>query len=96
MASASRLAKLSVPRASGALVRPRLHQLLDDLVLRAAVWIAAGPGAGKSTLAASWSATRPGRVLWFRADEGDADPAAAFGYFRELARTVRRGAALPA
>ncbi|MCC6195948.1 MAG: hypothetical protein IT518_15940 [Burkholderiales bacterium] len=90
-----RLAKLSVPRTSGALVRGRLHRLLDDAIQHAAVWIAAGPGAGKSTLAATWAATRRGRVLWYRADEGDADLAAMFGYFRELARTTRRSAALP-
>lgn len=95
MAASTRLAKLSVPRASGALVRPRLHQQLDEAVQRSAVWIAAGPGAGKSTLAAAWAASRRGRVLWFRADEGDADPAAAFGYFRELANAGRRATALP-
>jgi ATP/maltotriose-dependent transcriptional regulator MalT/DNA-binding SARP family transcriptional activator len=93
--AASRLAKLSIPRVSGALVRSRLHRAIDQTAQRGAVWVAAGPGAGKTTLAASWAATRRGRVLWYRADEGDADPAAAFGYFRDLARIGRSVRALP-
>ncbi len=92
---ARRLAKLSVPRASGILARPRLHRLLDERVKDAVAWIAAEPGAGKSTLAASWASARSGKVLWFRADEGDADPAVAFGYFRELAGATRRHDELP-
>lgn len=94
--AALRLAKLSLPRVSGALTRPRLHRLLDEAIQCAAVWIAAEPGAGKSTLAATWASSRPGSVLWYRVDEGDADPAAAFGYFRELARSTRRTRVLPA
>jgi LuxR family maltose regulon positive regulatory protein len=96
MAPASRLAKLSVPRTSGALVRARLHRVLDEAMQCAgAAWIAAGPGAGKSTLAAAWASARPGRVLWYRADEGDADPAAPFAYFQTLAGSTQRARALP-
>lgn len=87
-----RLAKLSVPRVRGALARTRLHRLLDERVASAVAWIAAEPGAGKSTLAASWASSRTGKVLWFRADEGDADPAVALGYFHELAGQARSGA----
>jgi LuxR family maltose regulon positive regulatory protein len=91
-----RLAKLSVPRAAAALVRPRLHRLLDEAVARGAAFIAAGPGTGKSTIAFTWAAPRAGRLLWFRADAGDADSAEAFGYFRQLAGTSKGARALPA
>lgn len=91
-----RLAKLSIPRASVASVRPRLHGRLDEAIARGAVFIAAGPGAGKSTLAVTWGTPRAGRLLWFRADEGDHDPGEAFGYFRELAGHSRAARALPA
>ncbi len=94
--AAARLAKLSPPRASNWVPRQRLHRLLDEVTRRAVVWIAAEPGAGKSTLAAAWAASRTGRVLWFRADAGDADPGAAFSYFTELARSGRRAPAVPA
>lgn len=93
--AASRLAKLSAPRTSNWLARTRLHGLLDEATQRAALWIAAGPGAGKSTLAACWAAAQARRTLWYRVDEGDADPGAAFGYFTELARGQRRSGGLP-
>lgn len=95
MPSPPRLAKLSVPRAAAALVRPRLHRLIDESVARGAAFVAAGPGAGKSTLAVTWATPRPGRLLWFRADAGDADPAEAFGYFRDLAGASKGARALP-
>ena len=93
---APRLAKLSIPRAVAASVRQRLHRQLDDAVVRGAAFIAAGPGTGKTTLAVTWAAARTGRLLWFRADSGDADPAEAFAYFRELAGASKGARALPA
>src|SRR5690349_1760153 len=95
MPSSSRLAKLSVPRTAGALARPRLHRLLDEAVQRGAAYLAAGPGTGKSTLAVTWAASRAGRLLWFRADRADCDPAEAFAYFRQLAGTSKAARALP-
>jgi ATP/maltotriose-dependent transcriptional regulator MalT/DNA-binding SARP family transcriptional activator len=85
-----RLAKLSPPRPSNWLVRSRLNDLLDEATSAAAAWIAAEPGAGKSVLAATWASTRSERVLWYRVDEGDADPGVAFGYFSALAPSKRR------
>ncbi|MBB2941264.1 LuxR family maltose regulon positive regulatory protein [Actinoplanes lutulentus] len=46
------------------LIRPRLHGLLDDGVQRAVTLIRAGPGWGKTTLAAAWAARRPQPVAW--------------------------------
>ena len=95
MPSSPRLAKLSAPRTGTALVRARLHRLLDEAVERGAAFIAAGPGTGKSTLAVTWATPRAGRLLWFRADAADADPAEAFGYFRQLAGTSKGAQGLP-
>ena len=94
--ASSRLAKLSPPRASNWLARRRLNRLIDHATKNGVAWIAAEPGAGKSTLAAAWSSSRTGRLLWYRVDEGDTDPGVAFAYFRELARSGRRAGALPA
>ncbi|MGE5088132.1 MAG: BTAD domain-containing putative transcriptional regulator [Candidatus Levyibacteriota bacterium] len=91
----SRLAKFSPPRASRSLPRLRLHAELDALSRDAVVWIAAGPGSGKSTLAATWAAERGDRTLWYRVDEADADPAAVFDGFAQLAATLRRGRGIP-
>src|SRR5579862_5144258 len=93
--ASSRLAKLSPPRAANWLVRPRLNRLLDEATSAGAAWIAAEPGAGKSTVAATWASTRSGHLLWYRVDEGDADPGVAFGYFAALARSTRRAGKLP-
>ena len=94
--ASSRLAKLSPPRASNWLARRRLNRLIDHATKNGVAWIAAEPGAGKSTLAAAWSSSRTGRLLWYRVDEGDTDPGVAFAYFRERARSGRRAGALPA
>src|SRR5258706_6245888 len=67
----SRLAKLSPPRASNWLARRRLNRLIDQATKNGVAWIAAEPGAGKSTLAAAWSSSRTGRLLWYRVDEGE-------------------------
>ena len=91
----TRLAKLSPPRASNWLVRSRLNKLLDEATRTGAAWIAAEPGAGKSTLAAAWASTRTARMLWYRIDDGDADPGVAFGYFSALARSACRAGKLP-
>ncbi|WP_433829926.1 LuxR C-terminal-related transcriptional regulator [Actinoplanes sp. CA-015351] len=46
------------------LIRPRLHGLLDDGVQRGVTLVRAGPGWGKTTLAAAWAARRPQPVAW--------------------------------
>ncbi|MEU4428034.1 LuxR C-terminal-related transcriptional regulator [Actinoplanes sp. NPDC024001] len=46
--------------------RPRLHARLDEGVTRPVTVLRAGPGWGKTTLAAAWAAEQPdpGRVAW--------------------------------
>jgi LuxR family transcriptional regulator, maltose regulon positive regulatory protein len=73
------LAKLSRPRLVGAHARERLFARLDECLRDgAAVWIAGPPGAGKTTLVASWLDARALRALWYHVDAGDGDPASFF------------------
>ena len=72
--SNARLAKLIHPRLHDAVPRPRLFQRLDEARRRGrAICVVGPPGAGKTTLVASW--LDAGRIpsLWFQLDAGDAD-----------------------
>lgn len=92
MATESRtpLAKLSRPRLYNALPRERLFSLLDGASARQALWIAAPPGAGKTTLIASWLESRKLSGIWYQVDAGDADPASFF-YYLGIAERARSG-----
>ena len=90
-------AKLTLPSVEGAVSRRRLFDLLDDArAAHRAVWLQGPPGAGKTTLAASYGHAIRGRTLWYRLDEADADPAVFFSYFRTAAqRCFKRRATAP-
>ena len=84
------LVKLSRPRLYDAVPRERLFTLLDEASEHPAAWIAAPPGAGKTTLVAGWLESRGKPGIWCQVDAGDADPASFF-YYLGIAERARTG-----
>ncbi len=87
------LAKLTRPRLHKALGRERLFQKLDQARdQHQALCVIGPPGAGKTTLVASWHDDRRVNGVWFQVDPGDADPATFFYYLCAAgARFTRKG-----
>jgi ATP/maltotriose-dependent transcriptional regulator MalT/DNA-binding SARP family transcriptional activator len=83
--AAPRLAKLTRPRTDGLVDRERLFELLDAARSRPLVWVAAPPGAGKTSLLSSYTQARRIPVLWYQLDGNDCDPATFFFYLRQAA-----------
>jgi ATP/maltotriose-dependent transcriptional regulator MalT/DNA-binding SARP family transcriptional activator len=79
-------AKLTRPRLNKVFLRSRLFSLLDDTRHAPVAWIEAPPGAGKTTLVASWLDERKYRCLWYQIDARDADIATFFHYLGISAR----------
>ena len=93
MAQAPTLAKFSRPRLYAVVKRERLFKALDAARTHPIVFVAAPPGAGKSTLVASYVESRRAPGLWFQADAGDSDPATFFHYATLAAEAISgRGA----
>ncbi len=69
------LGKLAPPRLGRVFARQRLFALLDGCSELPAQWLAGAPGAGKSTLVATWLRHRAATTLWLHLDAGDGDPA---------------------
>src|ERR1700712_2419182 len=65
--------KVSTPVLPRVLRRVRLFAALDRAFKRRVVWVGGPPGAGKTTLVASYLQARRRPVLWDRLDERDAD-----------------------
>jgi len=81
----TRLAKLTRPRLHGAVARERLFALLDSQRSRSAICVVGPPGAGKTTLVASWADQRDLPGIWYQVDPGDADIATFFYYLAQAA-----------
>ena len=89
------LAKLTRPKLYDALPRPRLFSLLDNALAKPIVWLCAPPGAGKTTLVASYLQARKLRDLWYQIDVGDADAPTFVHYMRNAAIQLAGNAAAP-
>ncbi|MBK8016674.1 MAG: hypothetical protein IPK20_08020 [Betaproteobacteria bacterium] len=92
------LAKLMQPRLRRPVSRLQLFERLDGALAESrSIFVAGPPGAGKTTLVASWLDVRQTANLWFRVDPADRDPAAFFHYLREavLGRSRRLRHAFP-
>src|SRR5581483_3941845 len=90
---APQLAKLTRPRLHRAVPRERLFALLDEArEHKPAICVVGPPGAGKTTLVASWFDARGIKGIWYQVDAGDADLATFFYYLGEAAKPyTRRG-----
>lgn len=87
MQAPPRYAKLSRPRVYHALPRSRLFELIDrGRKEHAVLWIASPPGAGKTTLAASYLGASQAPAIWCQVDQGDSDPSTLFFFLSEALR----------
>ncbi|MCC7547085.1 MAG: winged helix-turn-helix domain-containing protein [Burkholderiales bacterium] len=74
----------------GAAARERLYRRLDDAMTRPGLCVVGPPGAGKTTLVASWLDSREVPGIWYQVDSGDADLSTFFYYLQLGAEPFRR------
>lgn len=80
------LAKTTRPILGGIYPRRRLFRVLDHARKRPLIYVAGPPGAGKTSLVASYLEHRKLSGLWYQVDDADAD-VATFFYYMRLAAT---------
>ena len=78
--------KITRPRLALTYQRTELHNLLDEMRSRQLVVISGPPGAGKSTLIATYVESRNLPCLWYQVDKCDKDLATFFHYLGIAAR----------
>jgi ATP/maltotriose-dependent transcriptional regulator MalT/DNA-binding SARP family transcriptional activator len=79
-------AKIIRPRLGWHHPRLRLFGLFDAASRQPVTWIAAPPGAGKTTALTSYLEARKLKGIWYQVDAGDADPATFFHYLSMAAQ----------
>jgi LuxR family maltose regulon positive regulatory protein len=85
------LAKLTRPRLHKAVARQRLFAKLDEArENKPAICVVGPPGAGKTTLVASWLDVRGIKGIWYQVDAGDSDLATFFYYLGLAAKPFTR------
>jgi ATP/maltotriose-dependent transcriptional regulator MalT len=84
-------AKTTRPLIGSAVPRERLFARLDGAPGRTVAWISGPPGAGKTTLAASYVEARRLRSLWYQVDADDADIGTFFHFLGHAARKLEGG-----
>jgi ATP/maltotriose-dependent transcriptional regulator MalT/DNA-binding SARP family transcriptional activator len=88
------LAKTTRPSFAGIFPRERLFARIDVARANRVIWLTGLPGAGKTSLVASYLMRRKVRSLWYQLDESDTD-AASFFYHLDLAIGPPKGKAVP-
>ncbi len=80
------LAKLQRPDTDNVVLRQRLFRTLDHARKKKSIWITGLPGAGKTTLVASYIASNKIPHAWYHIDSADSDPATFFHYLKYLVK----------
>ncbi len=89
------IVKINCPSADGLFPRKRLFKILDENTSVPATWITAPAGSGKTSLVASYLASRKANSIWYQCDSGDRDLASFFYYLGLAAKSVIPSGSFP-
>jgi len=81
--------KFSRPKINAAMPRPRLFDRLNRLIeSHQVIWITSPPGAGKTTLVASYLSTLDRAEIWYDVDESDSDAGTLYYFLQGALETL--------